>query len=107
MNNLKVVNAELRILSCSYEELNKRYKQKDTVVFVYSHSSDLIVFNEDYKDFDTMIKFAQDYLEFDDEQRKAFYDGIPEDNPLLGFFHKLDCVIRIRRHMGRSRKAVA
>lgn len=105
--NLKIVNTKLRIASCSYEELKKEYKVSNTVVFIYCHECDWIVFNEDYKDFDTMIKFAQGYLEFDDEQRKAFYDGIPEDNPLLGFFHKLDCVIRIRRHMGRSRKAVA
>ena len=105
--DLKIINAELGIASCSYEELNKRYKQKDTVVFVYCHSRDLIVFNEDYKDFDMMVKFAQDYLEFDNEQKKVFYDGIPSDNPILGFFHKLDCVTRIRRHRERSRKVVA
>lgn len=102
--NLKIINAELGIASCSYEELNKRYKQKDTVVFVYCHSRDWIVFNEDYKDFDMMVKFAQDYLEFDNEQKKVFYDGIPSDNPILGFFHKLDCVTRIRRHRERGRK---
>lgn len=102
--DLKIINSKLGIVSCSYEELNKQYKERNTVVFVYSHSSDWIVFNEDYKDFEVMVKFAQDYLEFDNEQKKAFYDGIPADNPILGFFHKLDCVARIRRYRERSRR---
>lgn len=96
--NLKIINAELRIASCSYEKLKEQYKERNTVVFVYGRLSDWIVFNEDYKDFEVMLKFAQDYLEFDNEQKKAFYDGIPSDNPILGFFHKLDHVVRIRQY---------
>lgn len=103
--NLKIVDTKLRIASCRYEELKKEFKVSNTVVFIYCHECDWIVFNENYKDFDIMVNFAQDYLEFDNEQRKLFYEGIPKSNLVLGFFHQLDCAIRIRRNMERRRKA--
>lgn len=74
--NLKIVNSKLGIASCSRDQVAEDIHNPSTVIFFYYQKRDLIVFNEEHRDYKLFLELVQGYIELDDKQRKMFIDQI-------------------------------
>ncbi|WP_139348751.1 hypothetical protein [Clostridium sp. Marseille-P2415] len=102
--NIKIVNAELGIASCSRNHVPGDLLEPSTIIFFYYQRRDWIVFNEEHRDHEIYLEFVQEYMKLDDRQRKVFIDqiDIPEVRKMID---TVNLILRIRRKRYRKMKA--
>lgn len=94
--NIKIINAELGIASCSRDQVAEDIRNPSTVIFFYYQKRDQIVFNADHPDYDLFLELVQGYMELDEEQKAAFLKLVDMERvrkPL----EVVDQILRIRK----------
>lgn len=100
--NIKNIDAEAGIASCSYSEIREKYIEKKTIVFFYCHKRDWVVINEDNSKFEQWKEIITTYMQYSDLQKKEFLSrDIPEG--MKKCFRVLNQILRIRRKEKCSR----
>lgn len=104
--NIKMINTEFGIASCSYTEIQNEFKEKSTVVFLYYPNRDWIVMNEDNPFFERWKEMIQIYVGFDDLQKQKFLEQVKKQNTYIyNCFKVLNEITRIRRRYYRRKVA--
>jgi len=90
--------------------LDKSIRKVEDTAFFYCCENDLIVLNEENVNYEYYRDIISTYLEFNDEQKKKFKEGV--DNISIRahmMIIRLNYMLRIRRNLYRSmmRKAGA
>lgn len=109
-----IVNEELRVQSCSIEDLNQETKdlfvkqfngdKVETLTLFYNLELDIIFLNNDHKDYDTYELIATTYLVVDDDKRKLMKE---EGKDFFNeTFNILDIVVRRREQLERDKEAI-
>lgn len=102
--NVKIINAESGIASCSGYQVAEDIQNPNTVIFFYYWKRNWIVFNADHPNYDLHLELVQGYMELDDQQRKKFLDQI-DTGVVRGEIDSLIRILRIRRKWYRKMKA--
>lgn len=102
--NIKIVNAELGLATCSRDQVAEDIHNPSTVIFFYYQKRDWIVFNADHPDYDLFLELVKGYMELDNRQRKAFLNQI-DIAEVRRSINILNRILRIRRKRYRKMKA--
>lgn len=102
--NIKNVNKELGIVSCSREQVLGEPHEASAPIFFYYPKRDWIIFNEDHPNYDLFFKIVHGYMELDDWRRKEFLSQVDVETSREPFA-ALNLILRIRRKLYRSREA--
>lgn len=101
--NIKTIDGEVGIVSCSYSEISQQFGEKSTVVFLYYPKRDWIVMNEDSPFFEQWKEIIQIYAGFDNLQKRKFLEQVGNQNAyILRLFKILNGITRIRRQYYRK-----
>lgn len=96
--NYKTIDSELGIASCSYQEICEKYKEKNTVLFIYYSPENLILLNEDNPSYEKMKELICLYVGAEDLTKKEILSNdVPKD--FRKIFGVLNRIIRIRRKL--------
>lgn len=101
--NIRIVNAELGIASCSRDQIAEDIHNPSTVIFFYYRKRDWIVFNAEHRDYELFLELVQGYMELDDRKRKKFLDQIDIEE-VRKPINILNRILRIRRKWYRKMK---
>lgn len=104
--SVKIIDDCAGIVSYRFSAVEKINRGLETVIFCYLPQEDLIVMNEDNKDFRLWAKVLPEYMHLDDRKKRIFRETVQNElEKTYGILENLsvaDRICRIRRH----RKAV-
>lgn len=103
---VKIIDDCAGIVSYRFSEVEKINRRLEMVIFCYLPQEDLIVMNEDNRNFSLWAKVLPEYMHLDDRQKGVFREMVQNKfDGAYGILESLsvaDRICRIRRH----RKAV-
>jgi len=114
----KIIDEDLRIRSCSIDDLDQETKDLfvkqfngdriETLTFFYDQRNDILILNHDSKDYDLFELTVTTYLEAKEETRKYIKESAKElvsGNGYEESFSLLDNIVMKRERLNENKKA--